>query len=533
MPLLTANQPPPEGYYAENLTAVIDTVYQQYEDLLSAEESKFAHSTLGLSTSALRLFARLLSRTKIFIRLDSLSYPDVDDIDIAIEELSEAELISVSSDGDSNEILNLLTVVELNSLFPQWSRFGRKAERVDAIQSHLDEVAIRRHVCERFPWLHVTSSKQFEFFCLLFFGNSMQRLDEFVIRDLGVTQFEEYELDPSFRLFGTRQAIDRYQELTELAERVETLGKTITSDEVNTICTAISARDEDRVFELKRSRVLNALGRNLERAEQHELALECYRSSTVHPARERTMRILKKEGRTADLEQVRLEILNAPRSFEEHAFAQRFGRPKSLRQEIKIRTGVSDLKQSEKIESFAAQLLVDEGAEAWHLENLLPNGLFALAYWDWLYAPVRGAFVNPFQATPLDLHWPEFFDIRREICSDPLDEPSKLKSRILATADRKRGISNSLVAWSILTPTLLDSILNAMTTAQLFRLLSIAIQDLRQFRAGFPDLTVIDERGEIAFVEVKGPGDQLRPNQRIWIERLIEEKFNVYVWRFK
>ena len=533
MPRLTPNQSPPDGYYAENLTAVISSVCDQYKDLLTIDESRFADSTLALSASALRLFARLLSRTKRYIRVDSLSYADVDDVSNALDELRQANLISVNAEGESDEILGLLTVRELKATFVQRDLKGRKSEIVDAIRSLHDDKALRDRVSTRYPWLFVRATKSFEFFCLLFFGNSMQSLDEFVIRDLGVTRFESYELDPAFRLFCTRRDIDRFQELSELGELVETLGKNVTTTEAKSIFDAIEKREEDRVFELRRSRVLNALGRNLERAKEHELALTCYRSSTAHPARERTMRILMKEDRTADLERVRLDILNAPRTYEESAFAIRFGKPRTPQPHIEIRKGVAPLASDQRIELFAVQQLTDGGSHAWHLENLLPNSLFALAYWDWLYASVRGAFVNPFQATPLDLYWPEFFEVRRGICEDPLHKPHELKARIQSTAQRKRGISNHLVAWSILTPRLLSAILNAMTTDQLVSLLKIVIEDLRQFRAGFPDLTVIDKNGEIAFVEIKGPGDQLRPNQRLWLDRLNQAQFNVYLWRFQ
>lgn len=533
MPRLSPDQSPPDGYYAKNLIAVISSVCEQYDDLLTAEESRFADSTLALSASALRLLARLLSRTKSYIRLDSLSYADVGDISTALDELSRANLIAVNADGDCAEILGLLTVSELKATFSEREVNGRKSELVDAIRSLHDDEVIRDRVSARYPWLFVTASESFELVCLLFFGNSMQRLDEFVIRDLGVTRFESYELDPAFRLFRTRRAIDRFQELSELGERVETLGKSVSTEEAKSIYQAIGKRETDRVFELRRSRVLNALGRNLERAKEHELALTCYRSSTTHPARERTMRILMKEDRIEDLERVRLDILHAPRTYEERTFANRFGKPRTPQPHIEVRNGVAPSVNDQRIEQFAVQQLTDGGSQAWHLENLLPNSLFALAFWDWLYASVRGAFVNPFQATPLDLYWPEFFDVRSAICEDPLSKPSELKTRILSTAQLKRGISNQLVPWSILTPDLLNSILNAITTDQLLNLLRVVIEDLRQFRAGFPDLTVIDKNGKIAFVEVKGPGDQLRPNQRLWLERLKQAQFNVYVWRFQ
>ena len=487
---------------------------------------------LALSASALRLLARLLSRTKIYIRIDSLSYTDVDDVSNALDELNASGLIELNAEGDCDEILGLLTVAELKSTFPPFTLTGKKSEIIEVIRNQLEDVSIRRYVGKQCPWLLMTSTDSFEFFCLLFFGNSTQKLEEFVIRDLGVTRFEEYELDPAFRLFSTRRTIDRYQELHGLAERVETLGSTVSFEEAESIYAEISRREDDRVFELRRSRILNALGRNLERVEEHELALRCYRSSTSHPARERTMRMLGKEGRTQDVERVRAEILKAPLSLEERAFARRFGKPKLPQEKIEIRNGLASNTNGQKIELFAAQQLIDEGSQAWHLENLLPNALFALAYWDWLFASVRGAFVNPFQSIPLDLYWPEFFEVRQNICEDPLKKPAELKARILATFHLKRGISSHLVAWSTLTPQLLNSILNAMTTDQLSHLLRILIEDLRQFRAGFPDLTVIDQNGAITFVEIKGPGDQLRPNQRLWLERLTQAQFNAYVWRF-
>ena len=39
-------------------------------------------------------------------------------------------------------------------------------------------------------------------------------------------------------------------------------------------------------------------------------------------------------------------------------------------------------------------------------------------------------------------------------------------------------------------------------------------------RRGFPDLTVLSEEGELAFYEVKAPGDQLRFEQRVWLQAL-------------
>ena len=64
-------------------------------------------------------------------------------------------------------------------------------------------------------------------------------------------------------------------------------------------------------------------------------------------------------------------------------------------------------------------------------------------------------------------------------------------------------------------------------------LIAIAKADLQEMRTGFPDLTIVYGRGAFEFVEVKGPGDQLQNNQKLWIDRLRELQIPVRVLRFK
>ncbi len=533
MPLLIPNQPPPAGYYANNLLTLIKSVCDQYRDLLTVEESRMAGLTLSLSEPAIRLLARLVSRTKALIRVDSLRYIEIDDVVNALDELQSASLISLNTTDSVEDVLNLLTIAELRCFIPDVRMKGRKPTLVETIRTQLDEGVILDQLTTRYPWLRVEATRIFDFFCLLFFGNVVQGLDEFVIRDLGITRFESYRLDPAYRLFKDRRAIERYLELHELSEHIETMGRTVTVEVAEAVISTLERPETDRVSEWCRSRALNALGRNLERTGAFACALRCYERSTLHPARERTMRILHGEGEIDQVETLRNDILLEPQSYEEYEFAARFKRPKTQKLPIDVRMSVAPLLKDQKIEDFAVSQLRSDGYQAWHLENCLPGGLFGLAYWEWLYAPVRGAFVNPFQSAPLDLYWPEFFDVRRAACEDPLQQPKALKSKILETAEAKCGITNQLVAWSAITTELLKTILDAISTDQLISLLSIMTTDLRQFRGGFPDLTIVNHEGTIAFREVKGPGDQLRPNQRLWIERLTQAQFDVCVWRFE
>ena len=66
----------------------------------------------------------------------------------------------------------------------------------------------------------------------------------------------------------------------------------------------------------------------------------------------------------------------------------------------------------------------------------------------------------------------------------------------------------------------------------LCQVLSIVRESLEEARAGFPDLTVLYEPGRFEFVEVKGPGDRVQNNQKLWIKRLLERDIPVRVMRF-
>ena len=47
------------------------------------------------------------------------------------------------------------------------------------------------------------------------------------------------------------------------------------------------------------------------------------------------------------------------------------------------------------------------------MENKLMNALFGLAFWEQIFAPVPGAFHNPYQSVPTDMYDPAFSARRR------------------------------------------------------------------------------------------------------------------------
>lgn len=189
-----------------------------------------------------------------------------------------------------------------------------------------------------------------------------------------------------------------------------------------------------------------------------------------------------------------------------------------------------------RVESRALDWFEASGGEGWHLENHLPLGLAGLAFWDVVFAAVDGAFLNPYQAGPLDLFWEDFAVQRRAALAQAksaLAEPRRFARTLTATLEAKAGIVNRLVSWRHLDAHRLRRILETVPHSVLFPLACHVIDNPRMARTGFPDLLVLYGTEDYEFVEVKGPRDQLQPAQRIWFEYFLANNCNARILKFK
>ena len=548
---LHPHAPPPANYYAENLLALVDTVLERYGDILEAEELRFGFNLRAASAASQRLFARLVGRRAV-VREDKLGYAEVGDVEAALAELAGLGLVERCPAVAPQTLLELLTVAELRCLFWEVPGAGAKAERIGSIVARVPERICRWRVRRHCRWLRLGEPNHLHLYQLLFFGDRQQDLTTFVLRDLGVFRFEAVALCRETRQFADRAALESYLRLAALGEEIGELGRCPSlcacRCDAPRLLAELWTPYRDRLLERRRSRLLNALARKLERAGDFDHALACYGRSTSVPARERRVRILHRLGDERGVEALRAEILAAPQTALEQDFAERFKRPLRrpalpvvelpwLPKAPWLAKAVANGDRSEvatehtSVERHALDLISAEGGTGWHLENDLPMAIFALAYWDWLFAPVQGAFVNAFQTGPLDLFWPDFFASRSGVCEDPLAAP--LKPRLLERVCAKAGIANRLFNWRRFTPLVARTVIEAIPEAHLRALVDIVRADLGARRSGFPDLTVVHGPGRYEFVEVKGPGDQLQIHQRLWIEALLERGLPVRVLRLR
>ena len=662
LPELSAGQPPPDHYYADNLIALIEGVRQQYGDILTPEESAFGEGVVAMPAEAQRLLARLISRKGPLVRVDSLSFREIADTPAALTHLVDRGYVSWCPEAPAADLARLLTRAELAQCFggatvngdaapvvatdngshaetlaedsercaespprrasaskngsraetpagdsercvespprrataskngsraetpaedsercvespprrataskngsraetpaedsercvespprrANASKNGsdaetpagdsercaesppranaRKREYLEWIGRSLADSEVHRRIERPFPWvaLDVNMGQRLELYRLLFFGDRHRDLSTFVLRDLGLARYPEYALARERRLFADRVSLDAYVALIGVGDYVDELGSRPPADAAASALEALWSPHAHRLFERRRSRILNRLGRGLERVREFDLALACYARSSMAPARERRTRILKRLNDPDAVERLRRRIRARPLCPQEADFAARFGtRRRSVWPEETIDLEVSNV---DRVEAAAAEALTAGGGCAWHLENALPMGLFGLAYWDWMFAPVDGMFVNAFQAAPIDLFWPDFFEARRGLCADPLEtDDATLRGCMREACRRHRDVANRLVDWRVFDSDTLGRLLDGLGMDAVRKLLAIASEDLQNARRGFPDLTVVHGPGRFEFVEVKGPNDRLRGDQYLWIDRL-------------
>src|SRR4030095_13034226 len=133
---------------------------------------------------------------------------------------------------------------------------------------------------------------------------------------------------------------------------------------------------------------------------------------------------------------------------------------------------------------------------------------------------IRGAFSNAYQRGPIDLFWADFGAARADLIAarlKKLDSHDQLRTRVHETWCTKREINNTLVSWDALQLDLVMRAIDWLPIAAWRALFTHLANNLGEARTGFPDLAVFYDDRAHEFVEVKGPGDKLKNDQRNWL----------------
>lgn len=530
-------------YYLHNFRQVLLWVESRYADLLDEHEMAFLHAFAELALPAQALMVRMVMRKGELFRCDRLDYAEIGDSMAALQPLLALGWVREPEALSLEQLFALLRKDELAQGFAgQLSR--PRAAKADLFEQLRPLSLAARPLREWFAQASVGIVQWcLQPLCdrmrLLFFGNLYQDWSDFVLADLGLLRYEQVAFSPDSRALQQRSEVDQAITLHQCAERLE-LGE----DPGSILATLAGLTIDNPWLARRHGRLQFAVGQQCERLGDWDLALAVYARSSHAQARIRQVRVFERSERWAQADALARQLAGAPaNALEVQALermlprlARKLGGPAQPRRRAAplelIELELPREQAALGVEEAVRQHLAQAGGQAHYVENTLFNSLFGLLCWEAIFAPVPGAFFNPFQAAPQDLHDSDFQQRRAEAfaaCLGRLDDGSH-RQAILDCYAAKQGLQSPFVFWPMLSETLLDQALACLPAAHLKQCFLRLLQDIRNNRAGMPDLIQFwPEQQCYRMVEVKGPGDRLQDNQLRWLAFCAEHGLPVAV----
>lgn len=532
-------------YYLENARTLINWVLQLHSDLLTNTEQASLKTFLTAHIDAQALLIRMVMRTQTIYRASQLDhYQEIHTPSTELlSTLAATGLIELEPAIELPELANLLNKDELlqvhNRLLPAIAKSASKQRIQTLLEQFYIESGVSTETTARplSSWLNsqtpsakLSCQGLFDRLRLMFFGNMRQSWSEFVVTELGYFNYEPVELTQNSRAFHQRKEVDQFLYLNQIAEQSEQL----TLEERIAAVSAIEPIND--WIGGRYARLLFGLGQEAERAGNTHTALNLYQQSGLGDALIRELRVLE---RNTNPETVNARLMqgNARRLTPLHQLAIERIRGRNLKklgqlsQSPKLRTPeefkLQVPKPDRSVEMASVEALSTDTAPLAYVENCLINSLFGLLFWDALYAPVPGAFFHPFQSHPADLYRSAFVSKRPQQIKEAFDALDENRHRPIITQryQQKRGITNAFIHWSVVTQDLLELALTLIPASHLKLIFERLLSDIRTHRSGFPDLIQFDlEQQTYRLIEIKGPGDRLQDNQKLWLDYFVEHQ---------
>ena len=532
-------------YYVDNFRYVLDFVKRLYGGLLIDTEWDFVHRFEQLSFEGQCLYVRFSNRKGQFFRINKLVYAEIVDLPAAVGELLTAgfiERLAPQHADFGSEALSVFTKPELLDLLPlepDELKLLNKEKKEGVIRYALDELdfgEITTCLTAREPVVKLNFGAEDMMVKYLFFGNRGGSMTDFVIRDLGMMNFEPHDDSKMTARFRTRKEVEDKLMISltneEFYERKQTDAP---AEELYNwfLNWNETLPDLSPIAQPGYQKLVCRVGGYIERQKLPEQALSVYELANQVPARERRVRLLFKNGSVDEALALCDEIAQAPLNAEERYFARDF-REKILGLGTKKRPRkattrfLSDAESlnipsayRHHVEAGVMNYYLEQGYDAAFTENYPWRGLFGLIFWDIIYDAGVSAIHNPLQRAPSDFYLPEFYRKREGMFRNRLAElvtKDDWKRHAGRTFNAKHGITNVLVDWSDELLTLVYRFIEVLDVEQLRLVLLEMARHVREHTRGFPDLLVWNEAGEYDFVEVKSPTDHLGPQQLHWLE---------------
>lgn len=510
-------------YYLQNFERLCDHARRHHGALLTAGEWRTLDAFAALPQPSQLLLVRMLTRKGPWFRSDRLAYAEVGDTRAAAAPLVAQGFVYRNEPLQALALLALLREDESRALAQACGlpMRGGLAARLPALAARLPPDALAAWTAQRFDWYRVATGGWIDTLMLLFFGNRRQDLSTFVVAELGHVRYEAVAPE-ALRVFATREDFQQFRQL--LALRAEA-GAAVARDDTSAMLRAaagLCAAPDHRLLPARRDRTLVRLAEAFERRGQRDIALAICRHARGPEADRRQAllqaRIERERGAEATpTAGAATTVTRRPRTL---SF-----RPVEQVLEIPWHAG--------RVEACTLDWLLAQGYRGAHFENAFATSVFGLACWDIVFSAVPGAFFNPYQVAPADLHDSAFHARRADAFAQRFAEirEGRWRQRAQQHAQAKRGIANPFVDWWAVDTPLFHDLCDGLHDAAVAALCQRIAQDPRGACSGFPDLSLRHGDSPTRFCEVKSPNDQLSSRQREWMQLLQDHGHAAWVAR--
>jgi len=361
-------------------------------------------------------------------------------------------------------------------------------------------------------------------------------MTDFVLRDLGLYQFETYIIDPAHRPYRSTLEIQQHWLLYQLQTLFEQSDMSCPAT-----LTALNGMIPDDIEPFapawrKSEQLRYEVARQLERIGELDAAIKLYQQCLLLPSRERVARIHDQQGQHHDALRHCAQIIDQPVDESEVQFACMFASRLIKRHRLVAVESIEqhrithqpeivelELAAQDPVEIAVAEYYeaLDGRASCYYVENSLFNAVLGLLLWDVIFAPLPGAFYNSFQYRPSDFYLPDFCARRSDLLAqvwESIDSNEDIWRIVSARWQQKQGLMNPLVSWQVIDLQLIRLALERIDYRHWRAVFDRILRDLRNNRSGFPDLVYFPSGGGYCLIEVKGPGDSLQKNQQPWMQ---------------
>ena len=525
----------PTFYYLDHFEEFLQYFDGPNSRLLNEKAKQFLLYFQSAPTAVKALIVRIANRKHTLVATSNLKYEEISELPEHLNTLRSDGMIASIDCAEPEDIAqalpkkDLICALKLLGCCTPLSTLKKEEVQGIFIESYSKSDAKLLH---SLPYIYRAFDSELRFLLFLYFGHLRGKLNQFSMRDLGVMRTRSDAVTGEARFDDADDAAHAFRYALLRVELQKENREALADLEDLPIVSSVHAkRIKDKyLYELGRTYL------SIDRA----YGLKALVLSDSDEAKEKWLREKYKDG---EKELVKKELLLLMESgcsenllqFSEDFYARKFKQKRTSKLTDMLRSAHQCLKidsrYNQQVENGVVAYYQRAGLTALKTENQLWRSLFGLVFWPILFEQEAANLGNQFERMPPVLKNNQFYEVHREAIDKillRLDSNQKILLHISKMASLHYGKVNSIFMWRSNLLERIKLFLAHIDHDAIVAYLCVTSKNFQAYSDGYPDLLVIAE-GQLHFEEIKAPGDSLRRNQLVTIQKLRDLGFDVRI----